>query len=156
MPPKKKGSDSLVAAKPDHIQQYDQVVEAAQLIDVRLNGLTFNVDPDYYQFERNNFDKVKFSFEGGFNFTHFDKNSGTLVGEINWKCVAKHRNKNLLKVDATYVIAYGDIPPVSDDPAKAFLTRVGKFTSYPYFRTVVSQLSWNAEANIPILPVLKK
>lgn len=152
MSPNGKKSDNK---KSDLIAEYDLIVERANLLDIRMNGLDFNIVPDYYQFEKNNFDNVKFTFEGSFNHINFNRESGILFGEIEWTCKAKNKNRNLLKINATYLIVYIDIPSVSDDPAEGFLKKVGRFATYPYFRSTVSQLSWSSEANIPIMPVLK-
>jgi hypothetical protein len=86
----------------------------------------------------------------------FDEEFGLLMCQMNWSLSAKKSRSTLLKLTAQYIIYYSGVPNVDDKYRTEFMQRVGKFATYPYFRNLVSQISWASSAELPILPVLKQ
>ncbi len=78
-----------------------------------------------------------------------------LAGKFKWDVTIKKGRKKLLVIEAVYLVVYQNVPTVPEEPALAFLQKVGKFATYPYFRALVATLAAYARADIPILPVLK-
>lgn len=95
----------------------------------------------------------------GFNWTFerigYEKDDGLLAGAFAWDVVVKKGNTKLLSAQATYMVAYGDVPDVDEEPAFAFVERVGRFATYPYFRSHVAHMASQAGADVPVLPVLR-
>jgi hypothetical protein len=136
---------------------YDKVAAQAQLLDIRLVSSKFSVKPRYYIVTEGDSEKDKASLKRGFTWNHspilFE--GGSLVGFFAWSVSVKKGNMKLLSAEATYYIGYTDVPDVEEEPALAFLARVGRIATYPYFRNYVAQMSWAAQAELPIMPVLR-
>lgn len=155
MPPKERLSKVRENDVPDHIRQYNLVVESAELNDVRMIHLNFDVQPEYYQEMMDDQSPMALGYTSSFKNVGYDPDARVLGGEIAWKVSCKKGNRRLLKCDVSFYIVYVGLEKVDDEHAIAFLKRVGKFASYPYLRSIVSNVSWNAGAELPALPVLK-
>ena len=62
----------------------------------------------------------------------------------------------LFCVNARYMIVYKTSRNVEKEYAIAFLKNVGRFATFPYFRSLASHYSSASAADFPILPVLKQ
>jgi preprotein translocase subunit SecB len=85
----------------------------------------------------------------------YSAEKGILAGDFKWHVDVRKGKQKLVSVTATYSIIYRNVPRVEEEHAQAFLSRVGRFATYPYFRALVARLSAEANANLPILPVLR-
>jgi hypothetical protein len=145
--------------KAKRLAAYDEVVRAAKLAGIKLYSSSFKINPEYYPARDEELESQKSLLNRGFTWTHepvgFVKESGILAGVFNWGIEVKKGRKRLVSAKAGYMVIYTDVPPVDDEPALAFLKKVGRFACYPYFRSYVAQMGWAAEADLPILPVLK-
>lgn len=134
------------------VEAYNAIVGAATLGDIKLVDLNFNVKTKYFDESK----KAKASYDHEISEIHYDAESQTLGGMFSWRVtVEKGRSKALL-VRAVYLVIYDNVPDVGAVHAEAYFRRVGRFATYPYFRTTVSQLSWASGAELPILPVLRE
>lgn len=147
-------SPSQAPFSPDDAKRaYNQVVEHAQLSSIQLISNSFFVKPGY--FSTTNLKSRRNSFNHTFVDVHYNSELKILGGQINWMVEVKQSRTKLLSVDSTYLVAYVNVPDVGDAHSHAFFTRVGKFATFPYFRALVSRLVAEADADLPILPVLK-
>jgi hypothetical protein len=137
---------------------YNRVVGAARLEDIRLTSCKFDVEIEYHTIRQQevatNAPILRRSFSSKHEIIGFDKETGVLAGLFNWHVEARRGKKRLLKAAASFLILYNDVPDVPEEPAFAFLARVGRFATYPYFRNFVAQLSWMSQSDLPIMPVL--
>ncbi|SDG49515.1 hypothetical protein [Pelagibacterium luteolum] len=144
---------SATSKKAEAVEAYNRVVENAELESIRLVSSNFVVKPEYFlNFSPGNW---KNSFNSNFVDTFFDRNENLLGAQIEWTVSVKRGNKNLLSTKAIYLIAYSNVPEVEEEHCMAFVRRVGRFSTYPYFRALVSRYSAESNAELPILPVLK-
>ncbi len=139
--------------------KYSDVVGAAELADVSLVACDFKIQPEYYEhkgLQKKGSGKLKFAFGcscGGF---YFDPKLGLVGGEFAWSLTAKAGRKHLAKLRCVYICYYTGLEGRDKAAALAFLKRVGRFATYPYFRALASQFSWGSEADFPLLPVIRE
>lgn len=136
---------------------YNSVVEAAELDDITLIFTNFVIKPDYYKvaLAQETAHKVKRELDSDFSAFSYDAERKFLGGKFDWTIDAAFARKKLLSVRASFIVSYENVPDVEQRHMEAFIRRVGRFATYPYFRTLVSQFSWESKAELPPLPVLK-
>jgi preprotein translocase subunit SecB len=137
---------------------YDAVVSGAELQDIKMVGLKFQINPKFFAdigTDERGEPNVTPSFGATFATASYDPDDGYLGGQINWSATVKKGRSKAVSIEAVYFIIYAGVPEVEEEHALAFLRRVGRFATYPYFRALVSRLSSESGLNLPILPVLK-
>ncbi|NTG19410.1 hypothetical protein G6L00_03065 [Agrobacterium rhizogenes] len=142
-------------SKQETLEAYNSIIERADLLDIRLMDLKFNVKHQYYAAIAKGDDDLQHAFENDLAEMTYDAPSGLLMGNFRWVTKVTKGKKKLLEIDAKFYATYHGVPDVDQVHMDAFLRRVGKFATYPYFRGVVSRLSWESHAELPIMPVLK-
>jgi hypothetical protein len=60
----------------------------------------------------------------------------------------------LLEIKAMYFVGYSQLGEHRPDVAARFIEQIAEMASYPYFRSLVAQLTWAAGITLPILPVI--
>ena len=59
-------------------------------------------------------------------------------------------------IKSRYFVIYKTSNKLEDTYVGAFLSNVGSFATFPYFRSLVATYSAAASADLPILPVLRQ
>ncbi|MGX5850833.1 hypothetical protein ACWGTO_27520 [Mesorhizobium sp. PL10] len=138
-------------------EDYDAVVASAQLGDIKMIRLKFDIKPKFFQvMVLENPEPVPSSqFDHRFENLSYNPDEGFLGGQIFWSARMMQGRSKLFSIDALYVITYEEVARVEEVHAFAFLKRVGRFATYPYYRALVSRLSAESGLNLPPLPVLK-
>lgn len=128
---------------------YNAVVANAQLVDVLLIGATFKMVPKYYDASAKEFqfNLVKATVVS-------NEEAGNAHGVFQWAVKATSGDETVLELSANFMAVYTSLEGQNAKAVDAFVRRLGPFTTYPYFRSYVSNLSWMSKANLPILPVL--
>lgn len=142
----------------DDVTEYNGLVRDAELMDIRLIDLKFNVKPQYFSALRDENEgkrRLDRAFDGFMSEIFHQIDIESLGGQFDWSTEVKIGRKRLLKIEARYLVMYGNVPAVSDGVKEKYIQRVGKFATYPYFRSLVSQLGWESKTELPIMPVLK-
>lgn len=142
----------------DDVVEYNALVHAAELNDITLIDMKFTVKPEYFSWLREESagkKKLTRAFDGSVSEVFFDSESHMLGGQFDWVTEVKAGNKRLLKIEARYLIVYGNVPETSPVCRDRYMQRVAKFATYPYFRSLVAQISWESKADLPVMPVLK-
>ncbi|SOC46244.1 hypothetical protein SAMN05892877_12170 [Rhizobium subbaraonis] len=140
------------------LNAYNAVVEHAELLDIRLTDLKFSVKPKFYplmEAERSGEVSLQRSFDVDVSDSGYDPEIGSLGGVFTWRLKVSQSRTKLLTVDASFFVVYRNVPEVERQHADAYLQRVGRFATYPYFRSLVAQMSWESASELPIMPVLK-
>lgn len=140
--------------KAQALAAYNQIVDKAEIGDIRLIGLNFDIKPAYYSGDDAGKRKAKFNCD--IHDVSYDAESQVLGGIFEWTISVTEGRKKVLTVTAHYFAVYDDTPDVGFEHCEAFFKKVGRFATYPYFRGVVAQLSWASRADLPILPVLRQ
>jgi hypothetical protein len=131
---------------------YNQAVEAAELADIVLIGSRFDFKPDYFEGEQSQ----KLLFGGGAMMFNYDPEDGTATVVFRWWLQVKREDESLFDLEARFLAGYKNLIGQDEEAIKAFVARVGRFATYPYFRSFVSSISWLSGAQLPILPILKE
>jgi hypothetical protein len=131
--------------------RYNAVVAAATLAAVLLTELEFKHEP-----VADTTAKRDLHFGGEIVAVTFEPATGTATGMFQWWVEARHGAAVSLRLTAKYVVQYAGLVGQDEDAAKAFVAKVGRFASYPYFRALASQINWEAGANLPPMPVLRE
>lgn len=140
------------------VEIYNNVVASAELGDIRLLDVRYSVRPEYFSAldkERTGEGSLRRGFEGHLVDVRYDEDRKVLGGQFDWTTKVTHSRKRLLFCEAKYFVVYGNVPSIDMSIAEKYLLRVGRFATYPYFRSLISQLSWESQADLPILPILK-
>lgn len=138
--------------------EYDRVVESAELRDIKLIRLNFDVRPKFFEVMSSDVPPEPVptsSFDNKFENLSYDAQEGVLGAQILWSAQMKQSRIKLLAIEAHYIIVYENVAVVEERHALAFLKRVGRFATYPYYRALVSRLSAESGVNLPVLPILK-
>lgn len=141
------------------IEKYNAVVDAAELADVSLISCDFHIQPEYFEqkaLQKDGAGKLKYSFGGTLGGFQFHSEEGLVGGEYAWNLTARAGRKHLAKLRCVYICYYTGLEGHDEAAAIAFLKRVGRFATFPYFRAFTSQISWNSGADLPILPVVRE
>lgn len=150
----KNGSAEKAAA----VAAYDKIVESVELVDVRMMDVKFSVKPKYYsalEAERKGKGQLIRGYDGGVVNVTYDAELLVASARIDWHTEVTKGKSKLLNVEATYYIMYRHVPDVGETHINAYLSKVGRFATYPYFRGLVAHLSWESSADLPVMPVLK-
>lgn len=98
----------------------------------------------------------KLNLDASCKSTNLSEEQSIFFFEIEWSVNAKHGNKIVCFVKASYELAYryqGEAPDV--DCMERFLNTTVRSTSYPFFRQFLAQSSNDMGADLPILPLMK-
>jgi hypothetical protein len=130
--------------------EYNAVVANAELVDVLLVGASFKIDAKYFDSRPNRV------LQFGLNTVRVvvDEETGTARGAFSWSVKAVDDSDQLLKATATFIAVYRKLEGQKPEAIEIYIRKLGPFTTYPYFRSHMSELSWLSKANLPILPVL--
>lgn len=140
------------------IEKYNHVIESAHIADVRLIGADFDVKPSYYSIKdeaaENHESDLKHSY-GCEITTNIDAERDNMYAFFKWKLDVKKGRKQYLFIKATYIAAFTLKDKVDEDLAKLFMSRVGRTTTYPFFRSLAAMFSNDSKAELPTLPLIK-
>ena len=135
-------------------EQYAQVARQANLMDVRLIESNFEVKPEFYAETEKS--PITFNFSGGASNPSFLEEEGAAGATFTWQASATKGRKKLLKIKCVFFVMYENLDDLMPDYAITYVYKIGRFTSYPYFRSIVATLCANAHAEMPTLPSLKE
>lgn len=137
---------------------YNNLVKQAQLASISLVKNKFEVVPEYFDGDDRDGSEPKnaFSFDHEWKGTAYHSNNGLVSGVIIWSLSVKQGEKTVLGIQCHYLVIYDNLKDQDSATATFFLERVGHIATYPYFRSLVSQLSWESGANLPLLPVISQ
>jgi len=138
-------------------KKYNAVVQSAELVEIRLTSSKFDINDEYYRRERDE-DKTSMKLAMGGSLVDFEyvKREGLVLGEYEWSAFATRGRKRILSIKSRYQVIYKAANNLEDAYVGAFLANVGRFASFPYFRSLVATYSAAASADLPILPVLRQ
>lgn len=141
------------ASADDHIEQYNDVVDRAEISAVQLLNIDFDVSPRYYANERK---ENIIGYEVRTEESFYDQKEGFAACLVSFDVEAKDDEGPTLECKARYTVSYRISKPCDEKSVKVFLDRVGVFACYPYFRGLFANLDWAANTRLPPLPVHKE
>lgn len=152
----KRGELRETSAEDFNVSKYNTVAGAARLAEIVLTranfvtklGASFALaDPD---------SAVKLTYNDELTDAAFDAEAGILAGTFNWKAEIKSGRAILVRLTASYSIFYENLAQADEKHSLAYLAKVGRFATYPYFRGIFSVHAGAAGLSVPPLPSLKE
>ena len=141
------------ASAAERPKQYNAVVASARLARLSLVTNEFRIFPEFASTDEK--DRT-LSYGGDLVECTFDETTGTVSGLLSWWVEARNGKKVTLRCASQYGIQYDGLTGHNADAARVFLERVGRFATYPYFRALTAQMSWESSAGLPPMPVLRE
>ncbi|MEJ8404097.1 hypothetical protein WKI27_01905 [Brevundimonas vesicularis] len=141
----------MASKPPIPAEDFNAVVEAAHLLDIKLISSEFSIQASFFGEPRDN---IRFAYGCEPGAHHFNAEDGRLIGTFFVEAGAKKSRKFLMKAKATYLIAFSVEGNPTEDSALAYLRKIGAFGCWPYFRSHFAALCANAGAEAPPLPIM--
>ena len=149
-------SDIEAPSKPTFTrEEYNDVAGAAELAQIMLVSSNFEVKPEFWKAKKEDSDKIKHIYDWDILQYDYDQKEGSAMSRIIFVIHLKYGRKIVLDINCSYLIIYKGIPDKHPEAVEMFMKRIGRFAAYPYFRTHVSQLSWESNTKLPILPTIR-
>ena len=139
--------------------EYNRVVKSVSLHDIRLLSSSFDLEAAYFEIlesAKTNDESLELIFASELSLVSYEEDSRVLIGQFDWNAKAEKEENQILNIRATYLIIYDSEEELDEEAARRFVARVGRFATFPYFRTLVGFYSTASSTGLPILPVLKE
>lgn len=130
--------------------EYNAVAVGAALQAINLLSSRFDVNPDCVG------DLSKWSLSYGRKVISCtaDEDGAYVAAIIRYEVTAKLGRRRAMICSADFGIYYSTPKGSKHEAALGFCRNVGSFAAYPYFRSLVAQLTWNAGVSLPPLPAI--
>lgn len=125
---------------------YNKVATNAELGDVRLLRLRADVPPSA--------EALTLTYGRDLLSCDHDAESRAAAAIFRFHVKGKAGRKKSLSIEADYAVIYEVGADAHPNAARAFVTNIGLFAAYPYFRGLVAQVVWNAGVDLPPLPTI--
>jgi hypothetical protein len=135
------------------VENYNKVVEAAELLAVNLVEIAMSVKPSYFSYS---IAELKLVYTVEVDKVLSDDNMNSAMAMVNFEVKSKHGKTKHLVCKAQYMVAYTGLKGCETTEVDKFISRVAIFACYPYFRAVFANLNWSAGTNLPPLPIYKE
>ena len=139
--------------------EYNRAVRSASLQDIRLIASSFTIEAKYFEVvedAQTDEETLTLSYGSELSQVSYDEDSGVLFGQFDWNATAEKDENQVLNIRAAYLVVYDCDEELDEEAAETFVARVGRFATFPYFRTLVGFYSTASSTGLPILPVLKE
>ena len=149
-------AETEVDQKPefDH-DVYAQVSRNAELNEIRLIRNKYVIKPDITT-ALEDLDSVKHSFSGVCVDFTYDSEMGLAIGNYRWNVEIKFGRKKVLKLITNYLISYNNLEGFDEPYVSFYFHKIGRFTTYPYFRALFSHHTAESGLSLPPLPSLNE
>ena len=135
-------------------EDYNAVTQSARLATISLLDCKFVVKPGFFKDREEGEPRHKFVYGHELEEPRYVPKRGLATGQFTWKVEVRVSRKKVLNLVATYLIVYENLEDMNAGAVSAFVERVGRYATYPYFRSLASQLSWESGAQLPVMPVI--
>ena len=138
----------------DH-DEYSKVSCAARLQEIKLIASSYYVLPDAFELS-SRIDSMKNKFSGNCTDFIYDKDEGMAWGRFQWAAEIKSGRRVCLRLVSEYLVLYSDMFECDADHVEAYFLKVGRFATYPYFRSTFSHNVGETGLALPPLPSLRE
>jgi hypothetical protein len=134
---------------------YSEVSCAAKLQEIKLSASRYLVKFQLFD-DIEVLRQMKHRYSGRCEEVFFDENSGSAGGKFNWTAEIKLGRQVSLKLSAEYYLLYSNLAEHDEDHVSFFVTKVGRFATYPYFRALFANHVSESGLMLPPLPTLNE
>lgn len=131
--------------------KYNQVVSHATLRDVRLIGAKFDLKPEGAELSERAW---TFQIADQLDDWTCDNEKGILTGIFSYTASCLEGRRKLLSVTCRFLCSYRLSDLCDEEAGRQFIARVGRFSAYPYFRSIFAMLTQQSGITLPPLPVI--
>lgn len=135
-------------------QVYYLVTKSAALRDVCLVDSVFSARVEEVRLAQINDDPLNNSFGEEPPDISFDQESGIAIGKFKWTVEICRKREKLLRLKAQFVVVYSGLEECEAQYVYLYVHKVGRFASYPYFRSHFATQAASAGVMLPPLPAL--
>lgn len=132
---------------------YKELTVAARLQDIRLISSDYVIRPEVFEALE---DLENMVFSGAPTGFHFDSETGLMIGNYRWAAEVKLGRRKVLKLTSEYLVAYTGMASFEERYVRMYFKKVGRFATYPYFRSDFSHHSSSSGIMLPPLPSLNE
>lgn len=129
-------------------KEYNAVARKAELRAINLLSTNFDVSSDLLSQK----DRWKLGYSVTENSCKYDEDRNFVAAIFKYVLTAKVGRRNAVRCAADFGVFYHVGEVENSDAAEAFCHNVGMYAAYPYFRSLVASLAWNAGIDLPPLP----
>lgn len=132
-------------------EKYNRIVSHATIRNIRLISTKFDLKPDAVEMA----DRI-WSFQISDQLEDWSCNNekGTLTGIYSYTASCLEGRRKLISATCRYLSSYRLSDLCDEEAGRQFLTRVGRFAAYPYFRSIFASLTQQSGVMLPPLPVM--
>jgi hypothetical protein len=124
-------------------------------MEVSLQATTYSAKvPELVKLQHGDDSNINPTYEGRPAACHFFQDDGWLLGEYEWQVSLTSGRKKLLKQKSTYVLIYQGLSDCDEEYVHLYFSKIGRFTSYPYFRALFATNVAASGLTFPPLPSL--
>lgn len=134
---------------------YAEVSCAANLREIRLTESRYSAKLEFFE-KPETVAGMSHKYSGKCEELFIDKESGNAGGKFSWVAEIKSGRKNCLKLSAKYWLLYSDLGGHDEDHVCMFVTKIGRFATYPYFRALFANQVSESGLILPPLPTLNE
>ena len=134
---------------------YHEVSCSAELQELRLVSSKFKMKPELFLYEDDG-KPPKNLFHGHAVGVTIDEDEGLIAGNYIWEAELKFGRSTGLKLQAEYLLIYSGVGGLDANHTSMYFSRVGRFSTYPYFRSHFSNHVTEAGLMLPPLPSLNE
>lgn len=131
--------------------KYNDLVSHATIRDIRLIGSKFDSKPEAMEVAERVW---TFNIADELEDWNCDNEKGRLTGIFSYTASCLDGRRKLISVNCRFLCTYNLSNLCDEEAGRVFLTRVGRFAAYPYFRTVFAVLTQQSGIMLPPLPVI--
>lgn len=148
MPKEKSSVIQRSDAEKFSVPEYNHVAHNADLLQINLLSSRFDVSAECLSEEMH----WKLKYGRKILSSTYNEEESFVAAIIQFRVEARLGKKRAMICTADYGIYYSIPEDSKKSAALAFCHQVGSFASYPYFRALMSQYSWNAGLSLPPMP----
>jgi hypothetical protein len=153
-PQKSKASEKLGDFEFD-ANIYREVSYSAELKQISLVSSKFITKAEFFLPDGDEA-TAKCLFDGTLKDVTIDDDEGTVAGHYDWQAEIKFGRKTGLKLATTYLLIYSGIGGLDRGHVNFYFNKIGRFSTYPYFRAHFSNHAGEAGLMLPPLPSLNE
>lgn len=136
-------------------EAYSKVSLSARLQEVKLIGSSYLVRPEVFGIVAD-IENMDLRFSGECEQYSFDGEEGICFGHFMWTAEIKSGRKSCLKLKSQYLLLYSNLEGCDSGHVNFFFKKVGRFATYPYFRSHFSHHTSETGIIMPPLPTLRE
>ncbi len=132
-------------------ESYNRLVSHATVRDIRLLSTKFDLKPDAVELAERVW---TFQLADQLEDWTCDNQKAALTGVYSYVASCIEGRRKLLSVTCRYLSTYRLSDLCDEEAGHQFLVRVGRFSAYPYFRSIFATLTQQSGIMLPPLPVI--